>query len=70
MDEYTSVLCQRHMNINIHCLNGVINLGLIRILESRGAEKILQLLEKQLADFGISNMQTSLLSASSLMAPQ
>ena len=29
------------------------------MLESCGAEKILQLLEKQLADFGITNMQTS-----------
>ena len=52
------------MNINVHCQNNVINLGLIglRILESCGAEKILQLLEKQLADFGIINKQTSVVS--------
>ena len=32
------------------------------MLESYGAEKFLQLLEKQLADFGITNMQTSVVS--------
>ena len=47
------------MNINVHCQNDVINLGLIRMLASCNAEKILQLLEKQLADIGITNMQTS-----------
>ena len=50
------------MNISVYCQNDVINLGLIRMLESWGAEKILQLLEKQLADFGITNMQTSAVS--------
>ena len=62
MDEYTSVRCRRHMNINVHCQNDVINLGFIRMLELYGAEKILQLLEKQLADFGITNMQISVVS--------
>ena len=50
------------MNITIHSQNDVINLGLIRMLESCGAEKILHLLEKQLADFGITNMHTSVVS--------
>ena len=59
MDEYASVHCQRYMNINVHCQSNVINLGLMAMLESYGAEKILQLLEKQLADFGITNMQIS-----------
>ena len=50
------------MNINVHCENDAINLGLIRMFDSCGAEKILQLLKKQLADFGITNMQTSFVS--------
>ena len=62
MNEYTSVCCRRYMNTNVHCPSDDINLGLIRMLESYGAEKILQLLEKQLADFGIINMQTSAVS--------
>ena len=62
MDEYTSLRCQRYMNFNLHGQNEVINLGLIRMLESSDAEKILQLSEKQLADFGITNVQTSLVS--------
>ena len=62
MDEYTSVRCRRYMNINIHCQNGVINLGIIRMRDSCDAEKNFQLLEKQLAHFGITNMQTSIVS--------
>ena len=50
------------MNINVYGQNDVMNLGLIIMLESCGAEKILQLLEKQLAAFGITNMQTSVVS--------
>ena len=50
------------MNINVHCQNDFINLSLIRMLESFRAEKILHLLEKQLADFGITNVQTSAVS--------
>ena len=50
------------MNINVHCQNDVINLGFMTMIESYGAEKILQLLEKQLADFGITNMQISVVS--------
>ena len=46
---------------NFACYN-VINLGLIRMCISCGAEKIFQLLEKQLAHFGITNMQTSIVS--------
>ena len=45
IDEYTSVRCQRYMNINIHCQNDVIILGLIRMRDSCGAEKIFQLLK-------------------------
>ena len=41
MDEYTLVCCRRYKNINVHRQNDVINLGLIRMLESCGAEKIL-----------------------------
>ena len=62
MDEYTSVRCRRCMNINIHCQNDIINLGLIRMRDSCGAEKIFRLLEKQLAHFGITNMQTYIVS--------
>ena len=62
MDEYTSVRRRRYMNINIHCQNDVINLRLIRIRVSCCAEKIFQSLEKQLAHFGITNMQTSIVS--------
>ena len=62
MDEYTLVHCRRYMNINVHCQNDVINLGLMTMLELYGAEKILQLLEKQLANFGITNMQISVVS--------
>ena len=32
MDECTSVLCQRYININVHSQNDVINLGLTRML--------------------------------------
>ena len=28
MDEYTSVCCQRYINISVHCQNDVINFGL------------------------------------------
>ena len=59
MDEYTSVRFRRHMNNNVHCDNDAINSGLVRMFDSCGAEKILHLLKKQLADFGITNMQTS-----------
>ena len=62
MDEYTSVCCRRYMNINTHCQNDVINLGLIRMRDSCGAEKNFQLLEKQLAHFGITNMQLFIVS--------
>ena len=62
MHEYTSVRCRRYLNINVHCQNDVINLDLVRMLESCGAEKIVQSLEKQLADFGMTNMQTSVVS--------
>lgn len=62
LDEYTSVRCRRYMNVNIHYQNEHINLGLIRMLGSCNAEKILQLLEKHLADVGIINMQTSIVS--------
>ena len=62
MDEYTLVHYRRYMNINVHCQNDVINLGVMTMLESYGAEKILQLLEKQLADFGITKMQISVVS--------
>ena len=62
MDEYTSVCCRRYMNINIYCQNDVINLGLIRMRDSCGTEKIFQLLEKQLVHFGITNMQTCIVS--------
>ena len=62
MDDYTSLRCQRYMNINVHCQNDVINLGFMTMIESYGDEKILQLLEKQLADFGITNMKISVVS--------
>ena len=62
IDEYTSVRCRKYMNINIHCQNNVINLGLIRMRDSCGAENIFQLLEKQLAHFGITNVQISIVS--------
>ena len=39
------------------------------MIKSSDAEKILQLLEKQLADFGITNMQTSVVSIVSDGAP-
>ena len=57
MDEYTPVRYRIYTNINVHCQNDVINLGLIRMLESCGAEKTLQLF-----DFRITNMQTSVVS--------
>ena len=57
MDEYTPVRYRIYTNINAHCQNDVINLGLIRMLESCGAEKTLQLF-----DFRITNMQTSVVS--------
>ena len=60
MDDYPSVRCRRYMNINAHCQNDVIKY-FMTMLESCGAEKILQL-EKQLADFGITNMQISVVS--------
>ena len=61
MKGYTLVRCRRYIaeDIKVHCQNDAINLGLIRMLESCGAEKLLQMLEKQLADFGITNAQTS-----------
>ena len=62
MDAYTSVRCRRYMNINVHCQNDVINVGRIRMLESCDAEKILQLLGKQLADFEITNIRISVVS--------
>ena len=62
MDEYTSVRRRRYMNINIYCQNDVINLGIIRMRDLCGAEKIFHLLEKRLAHFGITNTQTSIVS--------
>ena len=62
LDEYTSIRCRKYMNINIHYQNEFINLGLIRMLGSCDAGKILQLLEKHLADVGITTMQTSIVS--------
>ena len=62
LDEYTAVRCRRYMNVNIHSRNDHINLGLIRMLGSCDAEKILELLEKNLAEFGITNMQTYIVS--------
>ena len=62
LNQHTSVRCRSYMNINVHCENDAINLGVIKMFDSCGAEKILQLLKKQLADFGITNMQTSAVS--------
>ena len=62
-NDCTSVRRRRYMNINIHCQNDVINLGLIRMRDSCGAETVFQLLEKQLAHIGITNMQTSIVSS-------
>ena len=50
------------MNVNIHYENEFINLGLIRMFGSRDAAKMLQLLEKHLADFGITHIQASIVS--------
>ena len=41
MDENASVRCRRYININVHSQIDVVNLGLIRMLESCGGEKIL-----------------------------
>ena len=62
VDEFTSVRRRRYMNINIYCQNDVINLGIIRMRDLCGAEKIFHLLEKRLAHFGITNTQTSIVS--------
>ena len=59
LNEYTSIRCRRYININVHCKNDAINLDLTKMFDSCGAEKILQLLKKQSADFEITNMQTS-----------
>ena len=50
------------MNVNIHYENEFINLGRIRMFGSCDAEKMLQLLEKHLADFGITHIQASIVS--------
>ena len=51
LDEYTSIHSRKCMNVNIHFENKFINLGLIRMFASCNAAKMLQLLEKHLADF-------------------
>ena len=60
LDEYSSVRCRRYMNVCIRYQSQYFNLGLVRMLASCEAEKILQLLEKHLADVGITNMQSSI----------
>ena len=50
------------MNVNIHYQNEFINLGLIRMFGSCDAAKMLQLLEKHLADFGVTYIQASIVS--------
>ena len=50
------------MKVNIHYENEFINLGLIRMFGSCDAAKMLQLLEKYLADFGIIYIQASIVS--------
>jgi len=45
-----------------YCRNQYINHSLIRMLGSRDAEKISQLLEKHLAHAGITTVQTSIVS--------
>jgi len=62
LDEYTLVRCRRHMNVYIHYRNDHINLGLKRMLGSCDVEKFLELLEKNLAEFWITNMQTYIVS--------
>ena len=62
VDEYTSICCRRYMSICIHYQNYYISLGLTRMYNSCDTEKILELLEKRLADFKINNMQTSIVS--------
>ena len=57
LDEYTSIRSQKYMNINIHYENEFISLGLIRMFGSCDAAKMLQLLEKHLADFEIIHIQ-------------
>ena len=62
LDEYTSIRSRKYMSVNIHYENEFINLGLIRMFGSCDAVKMLQLLEKHLADFGITHIQASIVS--------
>ena len=62
LEEYTSIRSRKYMNVDIHYENEFISFGLIRMFGSCDAAKMLQLLKKQLADFGIAHIQASILS--------
>ena len=55
LDEWTSFATRRYLNINLHKTNSsVINLGLVRILGSCNAEKMVDIVENHLKSFKIS----------------
>ncbi|KAG0442441.1 putative AC transposase [Dictyocoela muelleri] len=54
LDEWTSIRNRRYMNVNIHCINKFLSLGLLRIHGVMSAERILYCLNKKLVEFNIS----------------
>ena len=52
-DEWTALLNKRFMNVNLHCQELTINLGMIPIKGSMPAEIAKELTEKRLQDFGL-----------------
>ena len=53
-DEYTSLRNRRYININVHATGGVhYNLGLIRVVGSMPAEKMVQAIEIKLKEFDL-----------------
>ena len=64
-DEYTSIRGRMYIKVNIHYQNCCINPELMRMPNACGAKKISELLEKQLADFEINAMLTSIVSVAS-----
>ena len=65
LDEWTSTKNRRYMNINLHDSEGkTYNLGLVRILGSCTSEKILNMVNERLLNFGL-NLEDHIVGATS-----
>ena len=53
LDEYTSTRSRRYMNLNLHYDSDPVNLGMVRIKGSLPAERVANLVEGRLQEFGL-----------------